>query len=137
MKFRLIKLSDHPKLISFWKNNYFVNELDEYERFKLFLEKNPELSILVEAKGKIIGTVLGSFDGRRGYIQKLVVDKDYRQQGIGQQLITEVANKLHALGALYIPISCELENIQFYEKCGFKKTDQVVMSKSSSHYKKP
>ena len=137
MKFRPIKLSDYPNLIYFWKNHYFVNELDDYERFKIFLDKNPNLSILAEEKDNIVGTALGSFDGRRGYIQKLVVDKNYRKQGIGQKLIEKVTKKLQSLGALYIPVSCEMENVSFFEKSGFNKTNQVTMSISKSHYKKP
>ena len=137
MLIRLITIADHPKLITFWKTNYFVNELDEYIRFKHFLEKNPKLSLLAEDKGKIIGTVLGSFDGRRGYIQKLVVGKNYRKQGLGKQLMESVVGKLKKLGVLYIPISCEAENTAFYQKSGFKKTGQITLSKSWSHYKKP
>lgn len=134
MMFRFITKEDYKKLIVFWKENYFVNELDDFNHFKMFLEKNPGLSILAEENGKIVGTVLGSFDGRRGYIQKLVVDKNYRKKGIGKRIINKVVTKLHELGALYIPINAEEELIPFYEKCGFKKTQQAPMSISYSSY---
>lgn len=129
MKFREITVKDHAKLISFWKVHYFVRGIDSLKYFKLFLEKNPNLSILAEENGEIVGTALGSFDGRRGYIQKLVVHKNFRRKGIGQQLVKRVVKKLQAAGALYIPISCEEETVPFYEKCGFEKTGQVTVSK--------
>lgn len=129
MIFREIKIGDHQNLISFWKIHYFVRGIDSFKYFKLFLEKNLNLSILAEENGEIIGTALGSFDGRRGYIQKLVVHKDFRRKGVGQQLVKKVVNKLQKAGALYIPISCEKEVVPFYEKCDFKKTEQVAMSK--------
>ena len=135
MNYRQIKLSDYENLVSFWKENYFVNEVDDLDRFKLFLEKNPGLSLLAEDDGKIIGTVLGSFDGRRGYIQKLVVEKNYRKKGIGELLINKIIEKLRKVGVLYIPISVEEERISFYEKCGFKKTKQIPMNISYSTYK--
>ncbi|MFA6016567.1 MAG: GNAT family N-acetyltransferase [Patescibacteria group bacterium] len=128
MKTRIIKLENHPQLITFWKENYFVSEMDSLDRFKIFLEKNPELSFITEDEGKIIGTVLGSFDGRRGYLQKLVVDKNYRGKGIGKNLIDLAVKKLQDLGALYIPVSCDSKNLPFYQKAGFKKKDQVTMS---------
>lgn len=128
MLFRTIKLKDYKKLILFWKAHYFVRGIDSLNYFKLFLEKNPNLSILVENNGEIIGTVLGSFDGRRGYIQKLVVHKDYRRKGVGKRLVKEILKRFMALGVLYIPINCEEENVPFYEKCGFKKTKQVPMN---------
>lgn len=127
--FREIKFEDYQKLVQFWKRHYFVRGIDGFKYFKLFLEKNPGLSILVEENGEIIGTALGSFDGRRGYIQKLVVHKDYRRRGIGKKLIERVVKKLQAIGALYIPISCEKENTSFYKSCGFKQTGQVTLSK--------
>ena len=128
MKIREITVKDYHDLIKFWKENYFVNELDNFKQFKIFLEKNPYLSILTEENGEIIGTALGSFDGRRGYIQKLVVHKNFRGKGIGKQLLKIVINKLHAKGAKYIPISCEKEMVPFYESSGFKKTNQVIVS---------
>ncbi len=129
MKLKTIKLDDYQRLISFWETHYIVRGIDSFKYFKLFLEKNPGLSLLVEENGEIIGTALGSFDSRRGYIQKLVVHKDYRSKGIGKQLVNRVVKKLQAVGALYIPISCEEGNGPFYKKCGFTKTGQIARSK--------
>ncbi len=121
-------MEDYDSLISFWKENYFVNEMDSLERFKLFLGKNPNLSLVAEENGIIIGTALGSFDGRRGYIQKVVVAKAYRKKGIGQHLAKEVIKRLEALGVTYIPIAVEKKFVDFYQNCGFKTTDQVPMN---------
>lgn len=128
MIFRSITLSDHEKLIQFWKTHYFVRPIDEHDHFKAFLEKNPDLSIFVVENGEIVGTVLGSYDGRRGYIQKLVVHKDFRGKGIGKQLLERVRKKLEEVGATYIPIACEDGLFPLYQKSGFKKTSQIPMS---------
>lgn len=113
MNFREITPEDYKNLIDFWKENYFVSEMDSEEHFILFLDKNPQLSMLAEDENKIIGTALGSFDGRRGYLQKVVVNKNYRKQGIGQKLVEKVINKLQSLGATYIPIAVEKDNVHF------------------------
>lgn len=128
MEFREITIHDYDKLIPFWKTNYFVREMDNRERFKLFLEKNPKLSIIAEENGKIAGTALGSFDGRRGYLQKLVVDKNLRKNGIGQKLVERIIKKLQILGATYIPIAVEKEIVSFYQRCGFKITSRIPMN---------
>ncbi len=128
MTFRKIVIEDHGILIEFWKSHYLVNEMDSFERFKLFLEKNPDMSFLAEEDGKIVGTALGSFDGRRGYLQKVAVDTESRRKGLGQQLVKKVIEKLRELNALYVPISVEQELVSFYEKCGFKKTEQIPMN---------
>ena len=128
MQIRAIVADDFEKLFSFWQINYFVSEMDSKEHFLLFLEKNPNLSILAEEDGEIIGTALGSYDGRRGYLQKVVASKEVRKKGIGKRLVEEVINRLKIAGALYVPVSIEEELIPFYEKCGFIKKDLHSMS---------
>jgi len=128
MIIRSITIEDHQMLIPFWKANYFFNEMDNFARFKFFLDKNPNLSILAEENGEIIGSALGSFDGRRGYLQKLVVRKDFRKRGLGKQLVGKIIQRLKELNCLYIPISVEEELVIFYESCGFKKTKQIPMN---------
>lgn len=128
MKLRTITYDDYDNLIPFWRKNYFVTEMDSAERFKLFLEKNPKLSVLAEDNGKILGTALGSFDGRRGYLQKVVTDRESRNRGIGKQLVLEVIKRLRELGVLYVPINVEDSLVEFYRKCGFNKSEQVPMN---------
>ncbi|OGH12596.1 MAG: hypothetical protein A2776_00005 [Candidatus Levybacteria bacterium RIFCSPHIGHO2_01_FULL_40_10] len=128
MEFRELTIEDYSRLIPFWKDNYFVNEHDTKERLKLFLEKNPGLSVLAEDDGKIAATALGSYDGRRGYLQKVVVDKKFRRHGLGLELVKKVLDKLKDVGVTYIPLSVEEDLVEFYEKCGFKKTKQVPMN---------
>jgi len=128
MNVREITIHDYERLITFWKENYFINDMDSKNRFIDFLEKNPGLSLLGEENGEILGTALGSFDGRRGYIQKVVVAKTYRKHGLGQQLVKQVIKKLQTLGVTYIPIAVEKEYAHFYQECGFKTTTQVPMN---------
>lgn len=127
MTIREIQKTDYENLINFWKANYFVSEMDSEDRFQLFLKKNPDLSILVEVDNKIIGTALVSFDGRRGYLQKLVVDKSTRNKGVGKLILERVVTKLKSLGVVYIPIAVEKDLVNFYEQCGFKVSKQISM----------
>jgi N-acetylglutamate synthase len=138
MYIRPITFKDYDNLLPLWQENYFANEMDEYPQFELFLSKNPGLSLLAEEDGKIIGSILGSYDGRRGYIQKLVIDKTYRRKGIGKQLMLALIEKLHETGVLYIPLAVEPELLPFYLSCGFKQTTQIPMNMSWStfNYKK-
>src|ERR1035437_5470569 len=113
MHLRTIAISDYEKLISFWKENYFVTDMDSLERFKLFLDKNPQLSVLMEENGEIISTALGSFDGRRGYLQKVVTAKNLREKGIGKRLVEEVLKRLKVAGAVYVPLSANKDIVAF------------------------
>lgn len=128
MIIRELTIEDYEKLAPFWEKNYFLREMDSKENLRIFLEKNPNLSIVAEKGGNIIGTALGSFDGRRGYLQKLVVDKALRKKGLGKQLVEIIIKKLQHLGVTYIPLSVEPELVHFYKTCGFKQTSQIPMN---------
>ena len=132
MTIREITLADYNVLIPFWEENYFANEMDNQDRFQLFLDMNPSMSFLAEEDGHIIGSALGSFDGRRGYLQKIVVDKKMRRQGIGQELVKIIISKLRSLGCTYITLNVDEKLISFYEQCGFKKIPQRAMNMSLS-----
>lgn len=127
MLIRPISNADYPQLVTFWNANYILTPLDDFERMKVFLEKNPGLSLLAEENGEIVGTVLGSFDGRRGSLQKLVVSKEQRGKGIGKQLVLEVVKLLEEAGALDIRFNTAEELVSFYEKCGFVKDNRPSM----------
>lgn len=132
MTIRTMRVDDHKRLIPFWKEHYFYNTMDELPSFMLFLDKNPNLSFIAEDAGEIVGTVLGSYDGRRGYIQKLVVHKQKRKRGIGKKLLEKAVQKLISLGATYIPIASEPENVAFYEKMNFKQGSGTAMNFSTT-----
>ncbi len=52
--------------------------------------------------GRMIGTVIANFDGRRGWINRLAVDPDCRGRGIAGLLIREGERFLHSVGAIVI-----------------------------------
>jgi ribosomal protein S18 acetylase RimI-like enzyme len=66
--------------------------------------------------------VLGSHDGRRGFINHLAVMGPYREQGIARQLIENVIRKLESEGMLKIAIFVLKNNATaqaFWRKMGF------------------
>jgi N-acetylglutamate synthase len=128
MQTKEVTMSCYWRLIEFWNKNYSVSGVDNANIFRTFLEKNPHLSIFVEKDGEIIGTALGSYDGRRGYLQKVVVSSYFRRHGVGTKLVKEVVRRLKSIGAIYIPISVEESLLSFYEKCGFTRTHSVPMT---------
>jgi GNAT superfamily N-acetyltransferase len=49
---------------------------------------------------KMIGVIIANFDGRRGWINRLAIDPDFRGQGLGGMLIAVSENFLKAAGAV-------------------------------------
>ncbi|HEY8330643.1 MAG TPA: GNAT family N-acetyltransferase, partial [Pseudomonas sp.] len=71
---------------------------DAYVPFCAYLARNPGLSLLAEEEGAIVGCLLAGHDGRRGYLQHLLVDPRCRQRGIATALIEAVLARLATQG---------------------------------------
>jgi N-acetylglutamate synthase len=79
--------------------------------------------------------VLGTHDGRKGWINRLAVAKDFRSQDIARKLVTAVETRLNALGIDVI--ACIIENgniisMRFFEKLGYTKGSVAYFSKRPS-----
>ena len=51
------------------------------------LERDPDLFLVAESAGRIIGSVICGFDGRRGIIYHLAVASTFRGQGTASNAI--------------------------------------------------
>jgi ribosomal protein S18 acetylase RimI-like enzyme len=93
--------------------------------------KDPDLFLVAEYFGKIIGAVMGGYDGRRGLVYHLAVEENYRQQGIGNDLLEELEELLRKKGCLrsYLLITKDNPAIKFYEKHGWQLLDLYAMGK--------
>jgi len=94
--------------------------------------RDPELFLVAESNNRIVGAVLGGFDGRRGIVYHLAVREEYRDRGLGEELMVELERIWKNLGCIrsYLLITSENhEARQFYEKRNWKKQDLLVMAK--------
>ena len=92
------------------------------------LTRDPDLFLVAESDGSIIGSVIGGFDGRRGLIYHLAVAAEFRGQGVGSRLMDEVESRLRAKGCLkcYLLVTNdnpEAEN--YYQHRGWQNMDTV------------
>ena len=75
-----------------------LRDADSREATARYLARNPGLSFVAEAEGRLIGCVMCGHDGRRGYLQHLLVLPEYRRQGIARALTQRCLAALEQLG---------------------------------------
>ncbi len=71
---------------------------------------------------KMIGVVIAQFDGRRGWINRLAIDPDFRGQRLAGELIAECEKYLDQFGEMVISALIEEENgpsMSCFEKSGY------------------
>lgn len=86
-------------------------------------------------KDEIVGAVLGTFDGRRGWVNRLAVRKDMRGRGVGARLLAELERRLTALGCRKVNLLIEPENASvegFYARQGYQPDNLIFMEKHLS-----
>lgn len=93
-------LKDYDGAVALWiaEEGIEVCEGDSREEIAEYLKRNPGLSRVAEADGKIVGAVLCGHDGRRGWIYHLAVAPAYRGKGVGKLLIGDCLAGLSKVG---------------------------------------
>ena len=123
---------DYPAVIALWSQagpGIHVRRSDQPDEILKKLQRDPDLFLLAEADHQVIGSVMGGFDGRRGMIYHLAVAAAWRQQGVGEALMSEVEQRLRARGCIRCYLLVTLDNetaIRFYEKRGWEHMDPIV-----------
>lgn len=105
---------------------------DTLEEIEKKLLRDPELFLVAKLDGKIIGTVLGGFDGRRGMVYHLAVAKPFRKTGIGNRLLSALELEFRRVGCKRSYLLVTHENTiaqEMYRKYGWETLDLMVMGK--------
>lgn len=79
--------------------------------------------------GPVVGTVLATHDGRKGWINRLAVDASRRRQGIGARLVRAAEDWLGAQGLGILACLIEEGNavsMAVFEALGYTKRPDVI-----------
>ncbi len=128
---RPITSDEYDSLIHLWSTcglphhpqgrDSFANMIKEFERM--------ETCILGMYDGdRLIGSVVGTSDGRKGWINRLAVHPDYRGKGLAQILITDCEIFLKGLSLKVI--ACLIEDwntpsLSAFKKAGYELRDDL------------
>jgi len=105
-----------------------VGRSDSPQEIEKKLSRDPDLFLVAELNGQLVGSIIGGFDGRRGMIYHLAVSAAHRNQGIASQLMEEIETRLRAKGCLrcYLLVLIDNEEAEdFYTKRGWSLMDRV------------
>ena len=88
MEFRPATPGDAEGILLFWKNSGASMSTTDEVGYVQQITQNPAAVLLLAFVGREpVGSLLGTFDGWRGNMYRLVVHPNYRRQGIGRALV--------------------------------------------------
>lgn len=107
-----------------------TNKID-YNLFTSFIKGlgvHHQIIVLEDTQTKkIVGTITLLIEqklirdyGKVAHIEDVVVDNNYRGQGLGKKLINEAMKIAKENNCYKIILDCDNHNIKFYEKCNFE-----------------
>ena len=127
IKIREFNISDYHEIIKLWKEAklpYKQNGRDSLENIKKELLKGCCIFLLAVDENKIVGSVFGTNDGRKGWINRLAIKSEYRGNGIASQLVEEVEKRFNDLGIGIIACLIEDDNpdsLKVFSKFGYSE----------------
>jgi len=117
-------IDTYEQVYSLWEScdGIGLSSADSQPRIRMYLERNPGLSLIAYDGQTVVGTILCGHDGRRGYIHHLAVQPDYRRQGIGRLLVDKSIAALQSSGIQKCHLFIYHDNtsgIEFWEGIGW------------------
>jgi ribosomal protein S18 acetylase RimI-like enzyme len=100
VELRPCRPEDVPAVLALWQRAEAVpRPTDRPDALHRRLERDRELFVLAWDGDRLVGSLMGGWDGWRGQMYRLAIDPAYRRRGIARRLVEAVEGRLRALGA--------------------------------------
>lgn len=125
-------MADYRRVVDIWTEGRLPVKSrgrDRRAKIEKQLELPNVLFLVAESEGRVVGTVLATHDGRKGWINRLAVDASCRSRGIGRRLILEAEKRLAAAGMEIFACLIENDNtvsMQVFERLGYTKHPEII-----------
>jgi ribosomal protein S18 acetylase RimI-like enzyme len=133
MLIRPFDAADEAAVIALWQRCGLTRPWnDPHKDIRRKLAVRPDLFLVAETEGAVVGTVMGGYDGHRGWINYLGVDPACRRRGIGRALMDQAERLLRIEGCPKINLQVRTTNtaaIEFYRRIGYAMDDVVSFGK--------
>jgi L-amino acid N-acyltransferase YncA len=131
---RPYKDTDQPAVIALW-NEVLPDASPHNDPASVIRKKRavePDLFFVAVLDGAVVGTVMGGYDGHRGWVYSLAVKPEHRGAGTGSALVRRLEQALTERGCLKVNLQVRASNagvVAFYEKLGYAIEERVSMGK--------
>lgn len=121
---------DYPAVAAVWRAA--GRDVLPEDELRTTLDHGHGLLLVARAGSGIVGVVLGTFDGRRGWIHRLAVHPAHRRAGLATALVNELEQRFRDRGAPRINLLVMPDNadgLAFWQRLGYIPHPDVLCSK--------
>lgn len=136
---RPFRIEDYDDLVKLWVSTglpYKPKGRDSREKIDTEMQRGSAVFLVAEIGGQVVGAVFGTHDGRKGWINRLVVARDKQQSGIGALLVEAAEEKLQNLGIEIIACLINDDNpgsMTFFRKSGYTEHRDIIYFAKKQH----
>ncbi|MAK32101.1 GNAT family acetyltransferase [Acinetobacter sp.] len=95
-------------------------------------EQQDGLFLIATRDDKLVATLMGGYDGHRGWISYLAGHPQYQRQGIATALVQQLEKRLIARGCPKVQLLIRKDNLDiqsFYDELGYEEVDAICLGK--------
>jgi len=130
VEFRTAMPNDAESIVRFWlESSASASVTDTVEDVRRVTANPAARMVLAVADAEIVGTLLGTFDGWRGNMYRLVVRPDQRRRGIGRHLVRQMEQLFAAWGVRRVTVLIEVDRpwaVAFWAAAGYPRDERIV-----------
>jgi ribosomal protein S18 acetylase RimI-like enzyme len=133
MKIRAFDREDQAEVIELWRACALVVPWnDPVKDIARKLKVDADLFLVGESRGEIVATVMGGYEGHRGWINYLAVSPQHQRKGYGREIMEFVEQRIQLKGCPKINLQIRGTNTQaaaFYQAIGYDIENVIGLGK--------
>lgn len=133
MRIRPFTKEDTEAVVKLWQQcGLMVSHNDPGKDIERKLKVDPDLFLVGELDNKIIASVMGGYEGHRGWLNYLAVSPSQQRKGYARMIVSAVEKRIAAKGAPKINLQIRTTNtavIAFYKALGYGVDEVMSMGK--------
>jgi hypothetical protein len=128
---RPLRPEDYDALVALWRDaglSFRPRGRDTRAHLTREIRGPCSLFLGAERHGRLVAAVLGTHDGRKGWINRLAVHPQHRGRGLARALVAAVEQRLRARG-IHI-VACLIEegndrSVELFQRLGYREHPEI------------
>ena len=132
MEIRALSIEDYEAITDLWSRAnlpFRPKGRDSKEAMAAQMKADPDFFLGAYDSNKLVGAVIITCEGRKGWINRLAVDPDHRHQGVAKALISECERILRKQGIRLFCVLIDDDNAaskKLFKKCGYVEHHDII-----------
>lgn len=133
LSIRPFDLADTEAVVSLWQETRLTRPWNNpYQDIRRKLTVQPELFLVAEDDGAVVGSVMAGYDGHRGWLYYLASSPARRGEGIARRLVETAEERLLEMGCPKVQLMVRPDNDiahAFYDALGYEEFETWTTGK--------